>query len=119
MIDPSTLQPPGPPVTGLECDLNAFSAAERELHAAGLERLRMATQAVEELPNGIALRLKPDDDSLRLSADFIAYERRCCPFFNFSLEVAAGGGPTRLRITGPDGVKALLAEAFAQGETHD
>ena len=38
-------------------------------------------------------------------------ERRCCPFFNFLIEVAAGGA-VHLTVRGPKGVKAVLEEEF-------
>jgi hypothetical protein len=119
MIHPSAFTPPddlaGPE---LACDLGAFDAAERELHEASGERLLQAVLAVEELPDGYALRLPARDDAIRLSADFIAYERRCCPFFNFNLEVAPDGGPVWLRISGRAGVKAILAGAFVPEASH-
>jgi hypothetical protein len=119
MIDPSTFTlPAGLAVPELACDLETFDAAERERHAASFDRLRLIVRAVEELPDGYAWRLPAADDAIRLSADFIAYERRCCPFFNFILEVAPDGGPIWLRITGRAGVKAIFTGAFVPEATH-
>jgi hypothetical protein len=119
VIDPSAFTPPEAlDLPALACDLGAFDAAERERHTASVERLRQAVEAVEELPDGYALRLPASDDAIQLSADFIAYERRCCPFFNFNLEVAPDGGPIRLRITGRPGVKAFLDGAFVPEASH-
>ncbi len=104
---------------GLACDLDALDPAERDQQAATLEQLRLRVQAVEELPDGWALQLPTADETLHLAARFIANERRCCPFFEFNLNVTAGAGPIWLRITGQAGVKAFLAGAFASGGSHD
>ncbi len=104
---------------GLACDLDALEAAERDRQAATFERLRRLVQAVEELPDGWAMQLPTADETLRLVADFIAYERRCCPFFEFDLKVTPDAGPIWLRLTGRPGVKAFLSGAFAPGDSHD
>ena len=67
-------------------------------------------EETEELPHGYALRFATEEDRLPSLAEFIAGERRCCPFLSFALEVEAGGGPTWLRLTGPEGVKEFLRE---------
>src|SRR5450631_2697378 len=96
---------------GLACDLEALSPTEREQQAATFEQLRHLVLAVEELPAGWALRLPTSDDTLQLVLAFIANERRCCPFFDFTLNVTADAGPTWLRLTGRAGVKEFLTGA--------
>jgi hypothetical protein len=98
---------------GLACDLDALTPAQREQQAATAEQLRRLVLGVEELPDGWALRLPTSDDTLQLVAAFIANERVCCPFFEFTLNVTAEAGPTWLRLTGQPGVKEFLAGAFA------
>ena len=39
---------------------------------------------------------------------FVSGERLCCPFLGFTLELAPDHGPLWLRVTGPDGAKAIL-----------
>ena len=58
------------------------------------------------LPNGYALRFRPDafDDVAR----FVANERKCCPFLSFELLLDAASGPIWLRMTGPEGTRAVL-----------
>jgi len=34
------------------------------------------------------------------------------PFLEFQLTIAAGGGPLRLEITGPEGTKDFLSSTF-------
>jgi hypothetical protein len=47
--------------------------------------------------------------SLAGVAEWIALERRCCPFFRFQLDVEGETGPVWLRLTGA-GVKEFLAQ---------
>jgi len=92
------------------CDLSAITGEPVEAHARRSAYLFLqAAQERQELPDGYALRFSPDE--LPAIAAFIESERKCCPFFTFTLEVLPGGGPLWLRITGPAGAK----EAFEQG----
>ena|SRR5690242_20541305 len=101
MVQPTTTS------TLLACDLTAIDAAEREAHQALAARL-LTEIALEtqELADGYAFRF-PAEVYPDVVA-FVANERLCCPFFTFMLEVTPGRGPLWLRITGPDGVKAML-----------
>ncbi len=47
-------------------------------------------------------------------AEWVSFERKCCPFFEFRIEVAPKSGPVWLSLTGRAGVKDFLAHAFAQ-----
>jgi hypothetical protein len=40
--------------------------------------------------------------------DWVALERRCCPFFGFAIEVEPDGGPIWLSLTGDEGVKDFI-----------
>jgi hypothetical protein len=60
----------------------------------------------QELEHGFAWRFRVEQlDTLQ---QYIANERRCCPFFAFELDVAPQGSALWLRITGGGGVKAFL-----------
>ena len=69
-----------------------------------------AIQEKRELPEGYAFRLPPDN--LSAVAEWVAFERKCCPFFTFVLEQSSDVGPLWLRITGPKGVKVFMREEF-------
>jgi hypothetical protein len=110
MISPH--QPNLTPITtpsevGLACDLTAIAADEREAHVARASQLMFtAFQERHTLPDGYAWRFTADEyDEL---CQFIANERRCCPFFTFMLEVTPHRGPIWLRITGDEAVVAIL-----------
>jgi hypothetical protein len=104
MMEPMNTQSP------IACDLTAIEPAERSAHQAlAGHLLREAVLETRELVDGYAFRfpaeLYPE------IVGFIANERRCCAFFTFALEVAPDHGPIWLRITGPEGVKAILQGA--------
>ena len=97
----------------IACDLTALEPDVRATHmAAAVQLLRGDAAEVTELPEGYAFRYRADQyDQV---VQFIANERRCCPFFTFNLEVAPAQGPLWLRITGGEGVKAFMQCAFGQ-----
>jgi hypothetical protein len=92
------------------CNMAAFSAADLEQYRALSESLRASVQETKEFGNGYALKLPAD--ALVSTSQWIAYERRCCPFFDFALELPHDGGPLWLRISGDRGVKQFIETEF-------
>lgn len=92
----------------LACDLSAFTPEQREHHIAQAPLLFATVQEVRELPDGYSFRVPEAADVLAQIADFIAYERLCCPFFNFGLTVEPYGGAIWIHLSGEDGVKELI-----------
>lgn len=71
-------------------------------------------EEVRELDDGYALRMCGATGIVEELGRFIAFERICCPFLDFSLQVAAGDGPIWLRLTGSAEAKAFLKPAVEQ-----
>ena len=92
------------------CNAKALSTTERPRYQELTRALLGAVQEKSELPQGYAFRLPPS--SLITAAEWISFERRCCPFFIFVLEQSRDEGALWLRITGPEGVKAFIREEF-------
>jgi hypothetical protein len=90
----------------IACLLSEREAAIRGEELAG--GLFAAVEEVAELPDGYAYRFSSDDSRLEPLLEFIAAERRCCPFLTFEPH----GGPLWLRMRGSPQVKAFIAEAF-------
>ena len=91
----------------LACDLLALEADVRATHVgAAAQLLRSDAAEVTELPDGYVFRYRADQ--YEQVVQFIANERRCCPFFTFALEVTPAQGPLWLRITGREGAKEIL-----------
>jgi|FLYN01.1.fsa_nt_gi hypothetical protein len=97
----------------IACDLNAISEEERPQHVRLARSLFYAGRGeAQELENGYIFRFQPESSTLVELAQFVANERLCCPFWTFTIEVEAGHGPMWIRITGPEGAKALLKAEF-------
>ena len=68
---------------------------------------------IDELETGYAIRF-PLEDILFLSlAELITYERLCCPFLHFALELKPDDEEVNLRFTGGVGVKEYLSMELA------
>jgi len=95
------------------CNLSAFSAQERTRHFDELgPALRRLRTGVRELPDGYAFQFPSDAKTFALLAEWIEQERRCCPFFDISLQVEREGGPLWMKVSGRPGTKAFIeAEA--------
>ena len=92
------------------CNLRALTKDERTQHAKVSKKLLDSVQETKELKNGYALRMPAG--SLLTAAQWIALERRCCPFFTFELEQSRDSGPVWLSVTGTTGVKGFIKEEF-------
>jgi hypothetical protein len=69
------------------CNLNALSDSQKERYEQLTQILNESRQSVKELSDGYAFRFKPESQLILDAAEFIVYERLCCPFFNFELIV--------------------------------
>lgn len=92
------------------CNMNALTESELPRYQELAQALRAAVQEQKELRNGYAFRLPPK--ALTAAAEWVALERKCCPFFTFEIQVARDEGPLWLRITGTAGVKAFIHDEF-------
>ena len=94
----------------IACRLDALRPAERARYDELVGELEKNVGEVRELPDGYAFRLPADPKALTRVAEWITYERRCCPFFDFDLRWSSGEQAPWLRLTGSKEVKAFLAE---------
>jgi hypothetical protein len=91
------------------CDLAALTPEQRASHVELSTRLfGSLIQETRELPDGYAYRF--DGSQYSLLADFIASERRCCPFFAFKLDLSPFAGPVWLHLTAQGDVKPFIRE---------
>jgi hypothetical protein len=98
--------------TGFYCNLKAFTPAERARHEQLSKKLREARVEIKELSNGFAFRLQNEAVSLTELAEWVAGERKCCPFFDFGIDLQGDGGPLWLELKGNDGVKQFMRSEF-------
>src|SRR5581483_3633198 len=98
-----------PAKVAIACNLEALTPSERERRAKLAAEFARAVIARAELRDGFEFRLDPDKLDLPAMAEWIAFERRCCPFLNFRIELRAEGGKVTVALTGAAGVKEFLA----------
>ncbi len=70
--------------------------------------LQPLIREVSEMKRGWALRFDASDEVIRLLAEWIAVERTCCGFMQFTLRAEKQNGPVWLEITGEEGTKEML-----------
>lgn len=99
---------PDAPSAGIACDLGAIAPGEREDHLTNAEAVLSGVEEIRETGDGYAFRLPAEPDVLARVVRFIAYERRCCPFFRFSLTVEPTQADAWLELSGGSGVRAYL-----------
>jgi hypothetical protein len=97
---------------GVRCNLKALTADERKQHSTAFHQLLPTFTERRELKDGI--HLGGSAVPLPLLAEWIARERRCCPFLHFTLDLAPEQGLATLTIRGPKGTRKLLREGFAR-----
>jgi hypothetical protein len=94
------------------CNVAGLNAEQRQRYIALIKKLKIRKQEVRELADGYAFRFSSDTATIQDLAEFIIYERLCCPFFDFDLVVEREGGPAWLRLRGREGVKEFIRIEF-------
>jgi hypothetical protein len=67
----------------LACDLDAISVSDRPRHGELSRMVAAAIAGKRELPEGIAVQIATERMALGQLAEWISFERKCCPFFDF------------------------------------
>jgi hypothetical protein len=95
------------------CNMNAMTKEERALYDVLRRKLEQAVERVNELENGYAIHLRAGAILPNEIAQWVEFERKCCPFFGLAIDIEPQKGPTALRVTGEQGVKQFIRMEFA------
>ncbi len=98
--------------TVFACDMNALDKRQRGRYDAIARTLKDARQELWELDDGYAFCFKAESQIILDAAEFIVYERLCCPFFDFELSVENASDSLWLRLRGQDGIKEFIRSEF-------
>lgn len=90
------------------CNIKALTLEERAHHKQLGEKLMAARKEIVETAKGYEFQYSPADVSLPELADWVAAESKCCPFFDFHIDLEHKGNLLCLRLTGEDGIKAFI-----------
>ncbi len=91
----------------IACDLNALTLEERDRRQMVLGAVARAIVERVELANGFELSIDAARLDLAALGEWIALERRCCPFLHFRLDIEPTG-KMALALTGGPEVKEFL-----------
>jgi hypothetical protein len=94
--------------TPIACQMEVFSADERVRYGALRARIDAAMTSIVEVERGYEVHLPGNDATLVLVADWTALERRCCPFFEFTISIGGSDASIRVALIGSPEVKRFL-----------
>jgi len=98
--------------TGFYCNIKALSPAERVSHKQLTEKLVAVRTETIETPKGYEFQFSPSTISIAELADWVAAEGKCCPFFDFHIDLEQEGRLLCLRLTGAHGIKPFIRDVF-------
>jgi len=98
------------------CNIKALTPEERAHHKVLTEKLMKVRKDIVEMANGYDFQYGPGDVSLEELVDWVKAEAKCCPFFDFHIDVEHEGKLFCLRLTGEEGVKAFIRNEFQMQE---
>jgi hypothetical protein len=95
------------------CNLKAFTPDQRTRHHQLIVRVTSAVTEARELKDGYSLHVNTAQVPLVDVAEWVDLERRCCPFFDFQMDVHGEDGSLWLSLKGRDGVKDFIRTDFS------
>lgn len=99
--------------TRFYCNTKAMNPAERAAHKELTDRMIHARRKITETLDGYEFQFDASAVSFPDLANWAVMEAKCCPFFDFHLNLENQGSAIGLRLTGPEGVKPFLRLEFA------
>lgn len=94
------------------CNSKALNPTEREHHKQLTDKLLTNRKDVVETDTGYEFQFNPSNVSLAELADWVAAEGKCCPFFDFHIDLERAGSLLCLRLTGDKGIKPFIRAEF-------
>ena len=94
------------------CNMKALSHTERIKHLMLTGKLVMVRKEIVELENGYEFQFSPSNASVEALAKWVVAESKCCPFFDFHIDLEEEGRLLCLRLTGEEGVKEFIRSEF-------
>jgi hypothetical protein len=95
------------------CNSKALTPEERAHHQQLTEKLLAALKKIVEAEKGYEFQFSPQNVTLAELADWVASESKCCPFFDFHIDLENEGKRICLRLTGEESIKQFIREEFA------
>ena len=94
------------------CNIKALNPAQRADHKQLTDKLIAVRKEIVEMNNGYEFQFNPSNVSVAELARWVVAEGKCCPFFDFHIDLEREGSLLCLRLTGDDGIKAFIRTEF-------
>lgn len=94
------------------CNIKALTPAQRARHKELTEKLLTAKDETVETAKGFEFQYAPEKISVAEVAEWVVAESKCCPFFDFHIDLENQGELICLRLTGSEGIKAFIKAEF-------
>lgn len=98
------------------CNVTGLTTEQRQRYLALAKKMQNTKQEIRELEDGYAIRFSIEGSTIQDLAEFITYERKCCPFFDLEIALEREGGPAWLRLRGREGVKEFIRAEFGMNK---
>jgi hypothetical protein len=109
---PAKPAPPHGNTAPFACNLRAFQPEEKTRWRKLIDKVMPAVTTARELNDGYTLRIDANRASLVEVAEWIGLERKCCPFFDFQVDMHGEDGTMWLSLKGREGVKQFIEMDF-------
>jgi hypothetical protein len=94
------------------CNIKALAPAERAHHKLLTEKLISSRKEIVETEKGYEFQFDPSVVSIAELASWVFAESKCCPFFDFHIDLEREGTLVCLRLTGDQGIKQFIRSEF-------
>ena len=94
------------------CNIKALNAAERAHHKELTDKLIAERTEIAETEKGYEFQYSQATVTLAELAEWVAAEGKCCPFFDFHIDLEREGRLLCLRLTGEEGIKPFIRSEF-------
>jgi hypothetical protein len=98
--------------TRFYCNIKALNPTERARHKQLTDKLIAARKEIVETEKGYEFQYSPSTVSLAELAEWVVAESKCCPFFDFHIDLEREGSLLCLRLTGEAGIKPFILTEF-------
>lgn len=94
------------------CNIKALNPVERVHHKQLTDKLIAGRKEIVETEKGYEFQFSPSSVSLAELADWVVAEGKCCPFFDFHIDLEREGKLLCLRLTGEEEIKPFIRSEF-------
>ena len=94
------------------CNIDALDRSQRTGYLSLVKELNTSRTDVKEIDSGYSFCYELSTDNIMKVAEFITYERLCCPFFDFEVLVMNQLKQLWLTLRGDEGVREFIRYEF-------